>query len=324
MPSQTVALPAPEPVALRVFAWTVFPVVLTATLGGALWTIARGVEPAVAVLPFLIGGYAVIAGLERVVPLHRSWLHSQGDLAADIGLAAGNGLLNRLAEPALLAACAAAGLALSERIGVTLWPGHWPLVAQLPLALAVAELVEYWVHRSMHERDWLWRFHAVHHSAPRLYWLNAARFHPVDLALVGTGKMLPLALLGCGPACLALVVLFSAIHGAFQHSNLPLRLGPLNWVFSMAELHRWHHSPRAEEANHNYGGNLILWDVVFGTRWLPADREPPEAIGIETLPAFPMGLWALLASPFQWARVRAQAAGPEAAGVGRRPANSGA
>ena len=59
------------------------------------------------------------------------------------------------------------------------------LLAQLPLALVVAELVEYSFHRLMHEVPWLWRFHATHHSAPRLYWLNAARFHPIDLFLVG-------------------------------------------------------------------------------------------------------------------------------------------
>ena len=27
----------------------------------------------------------------------------------------------------------------------------------------------------------MWRVHAAHHSAPRLYWLNATRFHPFDL-----------------------------------------------------------------------------------------------------------------------------------------------
>jgi sterol desaturase/sphingolipid hydroxylase (fatty acid hydroxylase superfamily) len=292
----------------RVFAWTVFPLVVAVTIGGALVLMVRGVDPAAAVLPFLLGGYAFVALMERVFPHQQAWLHSRGDLPADVGLAATNGLLNRLVEPGALAAAAAGGAALSASLGFGLWPGGWPLLAQLPLALVVAELVEYWVHRLMHERDWLWRFHSVHHSAPRLYWLNAVRFHPVDLLLVATGKMLPLALLGCGAPVLALVVLFSAIHGTFQHANLALRLGPLNWIFSMAELHRWHHSPRMEEANHNYGGNLIVWDVVFGTRWLPRDREPPAAIGIETLPRFPTRLGALLAVPFRWARVKREAA----------------
>ncbi len=290
-----------------VFAWTVFPAVVTATIAGSLALMARGVDPAAAVLPSIFGGYAFVALMERVFTYQRGWLHSLGDLPADVGLFAVNGVFNRLVEPAALAAAGALGAVLSARAGFGLWPGDWPLLAQLPLALVVAEFVEYWVHRLMHEHDWLWRFHSVHHSAPRLYWLNAVRFHPVDLLLVATGKMLPVALLGAGPEILALVVLFSAIHGTFQHSNLVLRLGPLNWIFSMAELHRWHHSPRMAEANHNYGGNLIVWDIVFGTRWLPRDREPPAAIGIETLPRFPTRLGALLAVPFRWARVKREA-----------------
>jgi sterol desaturase/sphingolipid hydroxylase (fatty acid hydroxylase superfamily) len=166
----------------------------------------------------------------------------------------------------------------------------------------------------MHEVPGMWRFHATHHSAPRLYWLNAARFHPIDLFLVGTLKLAPLVVLGAGAPILALVNVFSAVHGAFQHSNLPIRLGPLNWVFSMTELHRWHHSKAVEEANSNYGGNLIVWDILFGTRFLPSDREPPEEIGIEALPGFPMGFWANLAAPFRWRKLAAESSKSRAKG----------
>ena len=103
-----------------------------------------------------------------------------------------------------------------------------------------------------------------------------------------------------------LMAVWVAVHGLFQHCNVHLRLGPLNWVFSMAELHRWHHSPDSAEANHNYGGNLILWDIVFGTRWLPQDREPPVATGIASLPNFPKGYRALLGAPFRWRRLVAE------------------
>ena len=91
--------------------------------------------------------------------------------------------------------------------------------------------------------------------------------------------------LGCGVETLALFTLVTAVHGIFQHANLQLRLGSLNHFFSMAELHRWHHSKSMEEANHNYGQTVIVWDTLFGTRFLPADREPPEEIGIPNLPS---------------------------------------
>jgi sterol desaturase/sphingolipid hydroxylase (fatty acid hydroxylase superfamily) len=88
-----------------------------------------------------------------------------------------------------------------------------------------------------------------------------------------------------------------------------VRLGALNRIFSMAEPHRWHHSRSLLEANTNYGSNLTVWDVVFGTFFLPHDREPPTAIGIADLPDFPAGYLDQLAAPFRWARVREQAAG---------------
>ena len=180
----------------------------------------------------------------------------------------------------------------------------WPLVAQL--ALGVGEFSMYWVHRLAHTWELLWRFHAVHHSAPRLYFLNAVRFHPVDLAISTFAPLLTLVIVGADARVLALFTLVSAVHGVFQHTNLPIRCGPLNWFFSMAELHRWHHSRLLKEANTNYGQNLIVWDIVFGTRFLPEDREPPEDIGIAGMPNFPMDYFGQLLSPFTWARIRAR------------------
>ena len=42
---------------------------------------------------------------------------------------------------------------LSRALGGTLWPTGWPYVAQLALALVIAELPQYWLHRWQHERD---------------------------------------------------------------------------------------------------------------------------------------------------------------------------
>ena len=283
-----------------------FPVLLCASIGACIALIERGFAPPTVVILCVAGSYLWLALLERFLPYRHAWLEAKDDLATDGAWFLTNGAMNRFLEPPLLAGVVIVGGYVSQRYGAALWPGQSSLVVQLGLALVVAELFEYWIHRLMHETELLWRFHAVHHSAPRLYWLNAVRFHPVDYAMVGIGKLVPLALLGAGPEVFAMVNVFSAVHGAYQHANLPVGIGPLNWVFSMAELHRWHHSRAVEEANHNYGGNLILWDVVFGTRYLPTDREPPIDVGLADLPTFPAHFAGLLLSPFRWSALRAQ------------------
>lgn len=90
--------------------------------------------------------------------------------------------------------------------------------------------------------DNLWRFHAVHHSPNRLYWFNAGRFHPVEKFLFQIPELLPFILLNPSEEVLMLYLITNGIHGFFQHSNIAQNIGVLNYVFSMTELHRWHHS----------------------------------------------------------------------------------
>jgi hypothetical protein len=61
----------------------------------------------------------------------------------------------------------------------------------------------YGVHRWAHEWEILWRFHATHHSVPHLCFLNAVRFHPVDLAISTHAPFVPLVALGGAPEVLA-------------------------------------------------------------------------------------------------------------------------
>ncbi len=288
-----------------VFAWTIFPVVFGSGVAFTIWQIERGVPPSLAFLPPVVVSYLLLMSLERVLPHHESWKRSRGDISVDIGHLLVSGLLTlELLRPLVMVLAVALAGWLSAAAGSSLWPSSWPLLSQLVLALVVGEFAMYWVHRLAHSWDFLWRFHAVHHSAPRLYFLNAVRFHPIDLAISTFAPLLLLVGLGADIRILSLFTLASAIHGLFQHTNLPIRCGPLNWFFSMAELHRWHHSPLLEESNTNFGQNLIVWDIVFATRFLHADREPPEEIGIAELPNFPMDYKGQLLSPFTWRRIK--------------------
>lgn len=62
-----------------------------------------------------------------------------------------------------------------------------------------------------------------------------------------------------------------------QHANLPLRNGWLNYVFSMDEVHQWHHSSKPGEGGSNFGRSIVLWDQVFGTfRYQPGRNDSAE------------------------------------------------
>jgi len=276
-------------------------------MGLGLYGMGQGWNPVATAMGLTGAVVLLLLVLERIHPYQKDWLRSHGDVRTDLIHNLVNFWIPELYTVVFVGGFTLAGAGLSSALGMKLWPSDWPLLAQLVLALLIGELGTYWIHRLMHENPFLWRFHAAHHSAPRLYWFNAARFHPLDLFAQQFLAVTPLILLGADLRIIAVHTLFTAIHGMFQHCNVEIRLGPLNWFFSMAELHRWHHSKHLEEANTNYGANVIFWDIVFQTRFLPQDRNPPTEIGIEDLPRFPTGYWAQILSPFRWKEVEVSA-----------------
>jgi sterol desaturase/sphingolipid hydroxylase (fatty acid hydroxylase superfamily) len=275
---------------------------------GSRWDLAGRVGLGAAANPSLLAlaavatFYPLVALLERLHPYRREWTRWQGDSRADLLHLLFTGPLSSALFGATLAGAAAAGSAwLSARVGAPLWPVGWPALPQLFLAIAVAELGHYWFHRLSHENAWVWRLHATHHSAPRLYWLNATRFHPLDLFALIACQNAPLILLGAPPRAFLMYTLFAVVYGQLQHANVELRIPrTLDRIFSSPGLHRWHHSTDPREGNRNYGAILSLWDLAFGTFFRPRDRDFAGPVGIADLPRFPQRYLAQLATPFRW------------------------
>ena len=71
----------------------------------------------------------------------------------------------------------------------------------------------------------------------------------------------------------------TAFVGLLTHCNVEMRFGPISYVFSTPGVHRWHHSMDLREGNKNYGENVVIWDLLFGT-YFNEDRRPPANIGI--------------------------------------------
>jgi sterol desaturase/sphingolipid hydroxylase (fatty acid hydroxylase superfamily) len=269
---------------------------------------ALGLAPeahgAVAALAAVLLFYPLVALLERAFPHRAEWSRARGDVRTDAThLVVTGPLTNALFDATLRGAAVGAGAALAARFGAGLWPGHWPLIAQLALAVLVAELGHYGFHRLSHEHPLIWRVHAVHHSAPRLYWLNATRFHPLDLFALIACQSLPLLALGIEARAMLAYALFQIVYGQLQHANVELRTGWLDRVFSTPGLHRFHHSTDPREGNQNYGAILSAWDTVFGSFFRPAGRGFEGPTGLGALPRFPAGYLGQLAAPFRWARI---------------------
>jgi sterol desaturase/sphingolipid hydroxylase (fatty acid hydroxylase superfamily) len=255
-----------------------------------------GMQTAHPILWFNVS-YFSLAGLlfllERWMPHERQWLANDGQLVPDIG----HTLLSKLAVQILVLSVGVMGAAqATSASGAGWWPHGWPLPLQVLLGMTIAEFGFYWAHRLAHERPLLWRFHAVHHSVTRLWFVNTGRFHFINTIIsvtFGTGVALAA---GVPKDILIWVSAITAFVGLLTHCNVEMRFGVLNYLFSTPALHRWHHSMVPEEGNRNYGENLMLFDMLFGT-FINPNRRPPADIGIsEPMPA---ALAAQIAHPFR-------------------------
>jgi sterol desaturase/sphingolipid hydroxylase (fatty acid hydroxylase superfamily) len=147
--------------------------------------------------------------------------------------------------------------------------GGLPLAVQLPLAILVADFGFYLHHRLFHAVPALWRFHAVHHSITELDWLAAHRVHPVDQLASAALSTIPLYVLGFSAEALAAHAFLYFLHSHLVHSNTRLGFGPLDRLIASPRFHHWHHANAPDAHDRNFGGQLLVWDRLFGTLHLP-------------------------------------------------------
>ncbi len=160
-----------------------------------------------------------------------------------------------------------------------------PLWAKTVIGLVATEVGYYWGHRLSHEIPFLWKFHAIHHSAEQIDYLVNTRAHPIDMVFGRFCGFIPLYVLGLGGPTGAneslvpvIVTLIGTVWGFFIHANLWWRFGPLEWLISTPAFHHWHHTKTP--INRNYASTLPWIDILFGTFYLPR-REFPTAYGIK-------------------------------------------
>jgi sterol desaturase/sphingolipid hydroxylase (fatty acid hydroxylase superfamily) len=60
------------------------------------------------------------------------------------------------------------------------------------------------------------------------------------------------------------------------HANLRINFGPFRWFWASPEFHRWHHSTDLEARDKNFSAHLPLFDILFGTFYMPRGKTPSE------------------------------------------------
>jgi sterol desaturase/sphingolipid hydroxylase (fatty acid hydroxylase superfamily) len=280
----------------QILPWLHYPVVITATFSLFAILHLSGAPLLVSTYLPVVCAAGAVTWLERRFPYRLTWRPPPDEVRTDLVFMtvvqlAWPPLVSFLFVYALIEPARALDLPLQR-----LWPHGWPIWIQAILMILAVDFLRYWLHRAAHENDTLWRLHSVHHSVEQLYWLNTARFHPLEKMLQMALDSLPFLLMGVNEVVLALYYVAYASNGFFQHCNINLRYGFLNYIVGSAETHRWHHSREPKESNANYGNTVIVWDVIFGTWFLP-DRTIGD-LGLKD-PEYPRTFFALMRAPFR-------------------------
>ncbi len=242
------------------------PLLLIGFNGLALWLVAsdRSYGWLAAVLAAAIG-LAFLA--ERILPLHDAWNQSHGDEHRDVLHAIVYEISNInsvLLLPLLTWMMPWQGV----------WPHDWPLLAQVLLAVIVADFGLSMLHWLSHRVPLLWRLHSIHHGSTRLYGFNGLVRHPLHQVIDLTIGTLPLVLAGMPQNVAILLGLAISIQLIVQHSNVDYVLGPFAKWLSIGKLHHLHHVNWGKEGDVNFGLFFTVWDMMLGS----FRTEPPRPV----------------------------------------------
>ena len=166
--------------------------------------------------------------------------------------------------------------------------GKLPWLVQFLLAILVADLAQYWIHRGFHKIPFMWRFHAIHHSSKALDWIAGSRAHLVEDVVVRGGILIPMMLIF--PQSINVAYLFFVnFHATWAHCNFGPTIKWLEPFLIQPRFHHWHHTSQPESIDKNFAIHFPWIDRIFGTYYFPKDKWP-DHYGLHN-EKIPPGFW---------------------------------
>jgi len=227
----------------------------------------------------LLGSTVIFAAIEKLFPLYKGQLIFRKEWQTDLVHFAVNHFIVGLALLTVnFAIHRLFGWMANDTVRETVQ--SIPFIAQLLLCILAADFVQYWTHRSYHEIPFLWRFHAVHHSAKTMDWLAGSRQHMFELIVTRVGVLGILYVLGFEKAVMDWYIVIVGFQAVFNHANVHLPWGPLKYLFVTPDFHHWHHSSDDVAIDKNYAAHYAFLDHLFGTA-IKGQKGFPEKYGVQ-------------------------------------------
>ena len=186
---------------------------------------------------------------------------------------------------------------VSELGGIRAGIGAQPLWLQIIEIMIITDFAQYWLHRAFHRVPFLWRFHAVHHSAKTMDWVAGARMHFFEVIILRAVTATPAFALGFSAQALQVYLLLVYFYSTFIHSNFGWNFDFLGGWLVTPRFHHWHHGIDKEAIDVNFSIHFPLYDRLFGTYYLPKSQWP-SGYGVGGHPV-PRGYWRQFLYPFQ-------------------------
>ena len=165
-----------------------------------------------------------------------------------------------------------------------------PFAARIFIFFIVVDFVQWWTHRLLHQFEFLWNFHKVHHSVKEMGFAAHLRYHWMEPVVYNSLRYIPLAIIGGFSAQdVAFVHFFNITIGHLNHANINWDYGWLKYVLNNPKMHIWHHVkvlPEDRKNGVNFGITLSIWDYIFKTNYIPYSGRDIE-IGFEGDEKFP-------------------------------------
>ena len=216
--------------------------------------------------------FVAVVPFEKLFPRHKGQKTRRPEVETDMSYALASPVIGLVAGTAALIVGV---LSLAWIPGLIIRP----YVAQIPsqyqplIGFLLFDFTVYWTHRFYHEIPFLWKFHAIHHSTKTLDWASGFRAHPFDGTLIAPAFFFLYAA-GFTVELAGAFAVAQLLLGLFLHANVSWRLKPLHKLVITPEFHHWHHTNEPDAIWTNYSTFLPIWDLIFGTYFMPKNRRP--------------------------------------------------